>query len=69
MKIMKPGVNYCHCPCCHTEFFFNEKDIYTENILEMPAVSCPYCTNDISIGFHNRFFTYKEPDEREIKDK
>ena len=66
---MKPGVNYCHCPCCHTEFFFNEKDIHKNNYLGLPAVSCPYCTKVINIGFHYRFFTYKELDEREIKDK
>ena len=67
MKIQKLGVNYCHCPCCHTEFFFNADDIHTENYLNMPAVSCPYCSQCITIGMHKKNFIYVKTDDEEYQ--
>lgn len=63
MKIQKLGVNYCHCPCCHTEFFFDEGDIYLEEYTRIPEVVCPYCRKGLNMGFHNNCFTYKKMDE------
>jgi hypothetical protein len=63
---MKPGVNYCHCPCCHTEFFFDKEDITIEEYV-LPKVVCPYCKQGVSLGIYRDFFTYKENSEEKLK--
>ena len=68
MKIQKPGVNYCHCPCCHTEFFFNSKDISSFiKSTHIPMVVCPYCGDEIIIGYWPKHFTYKKTEDEEYQ--
>lgn len=63
---MKPGVNYCHCMMCHTEFYFGKEDIIhpmnnARSSSRFPIVICPTCGHDMKLGWNDRHFTYKEP--------
>ena len=61
MKIVRLGVNYCHCKLCHTEFFFDKEDILPPGEYEpCPKVACPICRHEMWLGLDNEYFTRVE---------
>lgn len=62
MRIVKQGVNYCHCKLCHTEFFFDKEDIAQPKDNELfQAVLCPRCKCRMFLEFHDKYFTCNRP--------